>query len=343
MIQVNKNISLLEYNTFGIDVSAETMVVYDSVDDLTELIHHSICNFPKPILHIGEGSNLLFLEDFRGTILRSNINNVDVIEQNDDHVIVQVGAGWNMDDFISYSISKGWYGLENLSKIPGQVGSSAVQNIGAYGVEVGDFIYSVNCISIADGTYRKFSHDECNFMYRHSIFKSPEYRGKYVVTSVEYKLKLDFTPHIDYGGIRQQIDLLGETPETLSAQKLRDIISNIREEKLPDPKVYGNAGSFFMNPIVDRDTYNKLVSCYPNIPKYEIDSNSVKIPAAWLIEQCGWKGKTVGHVGVHPKQPLVLINLGGATGKEIQNMSDTIRRDVLDKFGISIIPEVNFI
>lgn len=342
-MQIRHNISLLPHNTFGIDVTANTVASYNSEEDLANAVKNSFGTLAKPIFHIGEGSNLLFLNDFPGTILLSSIVFVEKLEQCGRQVIVRAGSGINMDDFIAYSISKGWYGLENLSKIPGQVGASAVQNIGAYGVEAGNCIHAVNCISLSDGSARTFTRKECAFSYRHSIFKTPEYKGKYAITSVDYCLNLDFVPNLDYGGIRQQISAAGLDAHNISAAELREIICQIRDAKLPDPKVLGNAGSFFMNPIVDKATFERLSTEYPNIPKYELDDKHVKIPAAWLIEQCGWKGRNHGRAAVHHIQPLVLVNTGGASGRDISELSHLIRNSVFEKFGISITPEVNFI
>ena len=342
-MQIEHNISLLPHNTFGMDVMADTIISYDNAEELSELVRNGRRELPMPLLHIGEGSNLLFMDDFPGTVLLSRIKEISVIEQGEEYVIVRVGAGWNMDKFIAYSLEHGWYGIENLSKIPGQVGASAVQNIGAYGVEAGDRIFSVNCVSLEDGAARRFSHDECNFAYRHSIFKEEGYRGKYAVCSVEYKLDLAFEAQLNYGGIRQKLVSAGKNLDNLTALELREIIISIREEKLPDPQVTGNAGSFFMNPVVERTVSERLLQQYPDMPSYEVDCNHVKIPAAWLIEQSGWKGKSLGRAGVHVNQPLVLVNLGGATGTEIKLLSDQIINDVFEKFAIRISPEVNFI
>lgn len=342
-MQIEHNISLLAHNTFGMDVHAAALVTYANADELSALVRTTLHTLPSPLLHIGEGSNLLFMGDFQGTVLMCSNHDITPVEQDADHITVRVGAGWKMDDFIAHALSKGWYGLENLSLIPGQVGASAVQNIGAYGVEAGDCISRVHCISLEDGGPRTFSHDECSFSYRHSIFKDAACRGRYAVVSVEYTLGKRFTPHLDYGGIRKSILAEGLDPENISASELRDIIIRIRQEKLPDPRVQGNAGSFFMNPIVPRTEYDRICGIVPNAPKYDIDAEHVKIPAAWLIEQCGWKGNSLGAAGVHRRQPLVLVNLGGATGDDIKTLSDRIQQDVLARFGVSIRPEVIFV
>lgn len=342
-MHIEHNASLLPHNTFGMNINAKTLVAYDNEEELINLILANREDICQPLLHIGEGSNLLFMNDFPGTVLLSRIKTVEILHKEEYEVLVRVGAGWNMDEFIAYAIEHHWYGLENLSKIPGQVGASAVQNIGAYGVEAGDYIHAVNCVNLIDGTTKTFFNKECNFSYRHSIFKEADTRGKYAVTSLEYKLHTNFTPHLDYGGIRTCLASRGIDAMNISARELRDTIISIRDNKLPDPKVQGNAGSFFMNPVVDRKTFERILADYPDMPKYELDDNHIKIPAAWLIEQCGWKGRALGRAGVHERQPLVLVNLGCATGQEIEHLSNKIREDVHSKFGVEIVPEVNFI
>lgn len=342
-MHIEHNISLLPHNTFGMDVKADTVITYGSATELADVVRTLLPTLPSPVLHIGDGSNLLFMGDYRGTILLCANRDMDIVEQDADNVTVEVGAGWKMDDFIAHSISQGWYGLENLSLIPGQVGASAVQNIGAYGVEAGDCIRRVHCVSMEDGRQRTFDHDECDFSYRHSIFKDAAYRGRYAVVSVEYALRKHFTPRLDYGGIRHSILASGLEPEAITPQQLRDTIIRIRQDKLPDPKVQGNAGSFFMNPIVSRAEYGRICTISPGAPKYDIDAGHVKVPAAWLIEQCGWKGRHMGAAGVHARQPLVLVNLGGATGNDIKALSERIRQDVLARFGLDIRPEVIFV
>ena len=258
-------------------------------------------------------------------------------------MLVSVGAGVTHDDFVKYAIQKGWYGLENLSLIPGQVGASAVQNIGAYGVEAGDFIKTVHTISLEDGTSRQWNHDELCYSYRHSIFKDQAIRGKYAVCHVVFQLKKRFTPCLNYGGLRATLQQKGISEENLSATLLRDIIIETRQNKLPDPKVMGNAGSFFMNPIVGIDTLQRIQAKNSNVPYYEVDKETVKIPAGWLIEQCGWKGKSIGPAAVHDRQALVLVNKGGATGKDILELCKAVQQSVEETFGIQLHPEVNFI
>lgn len=322
-------------NTFGIDVSASSFFEYHSEDELQKKIETG--GISMPYLHIGSGSNLLFIKDYEGTVLHSRITEIEVIAENENQVSVRVGAGMIWDDFVAYCVGKGWYGLENLSLIPGEVGASAVQNIGAYGVEVKDFITSVNTISIF-GKKRVFQTRECEYAYRKSIFKRPEMKSVFV-TYVTFCLSKKESYTLDYGTIRQELTKYS----IVDLETLRRVIIEIRESKLPDPKILGNAGSFFMNPIVSRVQFEELQRQFPSMPHYDIDEERVKIPAGWMIDQCGWKGKALGPAAVHDKQALVLVNLGGATGSDIVALSDAVRASVYEKFRIEIFPEVNFI
>ena len=246
------------------------------------------------------------------------------------------------DDFVGYCVEHGWYGTENLSLIPGEVGASAVQNIGAYGAEVKDVITAVETVGLQDGEVRMFDVSACGYAYRKSIFKE-EWRGRYAVTHVHCRLSATFRPNLDYGGIREALSAEGIRPEKVTAQDLRRVVIAIRKAKLPDPKVQGNAGSFFMNPVVPREVYEAIKGDYPDVPHYEVDAERVKIPAGWLIERCGWKGRSLGRAAVHDRQALVLVNKGGATGRDILALCEAVRADVLSRFGISISPEVNII
>lgn len=340
--------NLKRYNTFGIDCEADEIKEYSSVDELLGIIREHNQDKPQqPVLHIGEGSNLLFLGDYHGLVLKSRIKTIEVLEENAEHVLVRVGAGWVMDDFIDYSLKHGWYGQENLSLIPGQVGASAVQNIGAYGAEASQTIRRVECIALADGMREEFSNEDCNYAYRYSIFKSPEIKGHYAVTHVTYELQKVFSPSLEYGGIRRALDSAGydsSNPASFTANELRQVIIDIRRAKLPDPKVHGNAGSFFMNPVIGRVQYENLLTKFPDMPHYDVeDGAKVKVPAGWLIEHCGWKGRSLGRAAVHDRQALVLVNLGGATGQDILNLCEAVRGTVRDAYGIEINPEVNFI
>lgn len=327
--------SLLPYNTFGIDVSASRFLEYASVAELKEYIAQGAVT--TPFLHIGGGSNLLFTKDYDGLILHSRIGGIEVTAEDSQTVSLRVGAGVVWDDFVACCVEHGWYGAENLSLIPGEVGASAVQNIGAYGVEVKDLITAVETVNI-QGYGRVYSVEECEYAYRSSIFKRPENKSVFV-TYVRFRLSKEERYTLDYGTIRQE---LAKYPAS-TLPIVRKVIIEIRESKLPDPKVMGNAGSFFMNPIVAKEKLEALQRDYPRIPYYELPDGRVKIPAGWMIDQCGWKGKSLGPAAVHDKQALVLVNRGGAKGSDIVALSDAVRASVRDKFGIDIHPEVNVI
>lgn len=327
--------SLLSHNTFGIDVSAARFLEYSSVDELHRLIDSG--QVTSPYLHIGGGSNLLFTKDYEGTVLHSRIEGVEVVDETDDEIVVRVGAGVVWDDFVDYCVKHHWYGAENLSLIPGEVGASAVQNIGAYGVEVKDLIVRVETLNI-EGKERVYDISECGYSYRDSIFKRPANKSVFV-TYVSFKLSKKEYYTLDYGTIRREL----EKYPAVTLETVRRVIIAIREEKLPDPRVMGNAGSFFMNPIVSRVKFEALQEEYPHMPFYEIDADRIKIPAGWMIDQCGWKGKALGPAAVHDKQALVLVNRGGARGADVIALSDAVRASVREKFGIDIHPEVNFI
>lgn len=322
-------------NTFGFDVKTDVWLEYESVEELERWIAEGCV--ASPYLHIGAGSNLLFVKDYEGIVLHSRINKVEITTEDEDKVAVRVGAGVVWDDFVGYCVDHNWYGAENLSLIPGEVGASAVQNIGAYGVEVRDLISSVETINI-QGEKRVYQVDECEYTYRKSLFKQSEMKSVFV-THVNFCLSKKEHYTLDYGTIRQE---LMKYP-AIDLKTLRRVIIDIRESKLPDPKVLGNAGSFFMNPIVPRVQFEVLKQQYPSMPYYDIDADRVKIPAGWMIDRCGWKGKALGPAAVHDKQALVLVNLGGAAGKDVIALSDAVRASVREKFGIEIHPEVNFI
>lgn len=322
-------------NTFGLDVKAAVFLEYRTVEELEELI--AAGRIASPYLHIGGGSNLLFTGDYEGVIVHSAIGGIEVTEEGEDTVAVRVGAGVVWDDFVACCVKRGWYGAENLSLIPGEVGASAVQNIGAYGVEVKDLIESVETMNI-DGVKRVYQVDECGYAYRSSIFKHAEMKSVFV-THVCFRLSKKEYYTLDYGTIRQELERYPE----VDLKTLRRVIIDIRRSKLPDPEELGNAGSFFMNPVVRRSVFEVLLKQYPEMPYYELDEDRVKIPAGWMIDRCGWKGKSLGPAAVHDKQALVLVNMGGATGADIVALSDAVRTSVRQKFGIDIHPEVNFI
>ncbi|WP_337380219.1 UDP-N-acetylmuramate dehydrogenase [Phocaeicola coprophilus] len=332
------NCSLLPYNTFGMDVKASRFVEYASVEELRGLWNAEREAVARA-LHIGGGSNLLFASDYEGLILHSAIKGYTVVKETEEEVEVRVGAGEVWDDFVAYTVANGWYGAENLSLIPGEVGASAVQNIGAYGVEAKDLIVSVDTFGLETGEERRFMREECRYAYRESVFKQ-KLKGKYAVTFVTYRLKKHPVFHLEYGNIRAELEKQGCL---VDLENVRRIIIAIRQAKLPDPKVLGNAGSFFMNPIVPKMQFEALLAQYPDMPHYPVDDAHVKIPAGWMIDRCGWKGKRVGHAGVHEKQALVLVNCGGATGKEVMHLAEEIVASVRERFGVTIRPEVNYI
>ena len=328
------NYSLKGHNTFGIEARCRRFLEYESVEEAVEIA--AILRQEKaPYIIIGGGSNLLLTRDFEGTVVHSALKGCEI-----EDCLMTCGSGETFDDVVMLSLENGLYGAENLSLIPGDVGASAVQNIGAYGAEAKDIIERVEAVSIATGECCSFSGGECGYGYRDSRFKH-EWKNQYLITHVTYRLSRTFTPRLDYGNIRSELERRGISQPT--AQQLRQTIIDIRNEKLPDPKVTGNAGSFFMNPVVSREKYEELSALHANMPHYTVDAAQEKIPAGWLIDQCGWKGRTKGRAGVHPKQALVLVNLGGATGQEIIDLCRAIQQDVLQKFGIDIHPEVNII
>ena len=314
------------------DIKADRLIEFASEDELKSALTDAV----KPLLFMGGGSNLLFLDDYRGTILHSTIDSIEVTAEDSTSVTVRAGSGVEWDDFVACCVEQGWWGVENLSLIPGEVGASAVQNIGAYGVEVKDVLQSIEAISVDDLSKRIFTNAECNYGYRDSIFKN-SLKGKYVITYVTYRLSKIANPNIGYGALKS---VLTENP---SLQEIRDAIITVRNSKLPDPKVYGNAGSFFMNPVIPMEQFVELQSRYPEIPSYPASEGSIKVPAGWLIEKSGWKGKSLGNAAVYEKQALVLINRGGATGMEIKHLADTVIADVKEIFGITLHAEVNYI
>lgn len=330
--------NLKEHNTFGIDVKCRRFIEFESVDELLQIVN-SLTDADKPLMVLGGGSNMLFTADYEGTVLHSAIKG-HVAVQTDEGIMLRCGSGEVWDDIVSLCVSNRMYGAENLSLIPGDVGASAVQNIGAYGAEAKDIILKVEAVDLQTGKMCEFTNEECEYAYRKSKFKG-EWRNRFVITYVTYKLSEVFCPCLDYGNIRAELEKRNIKVPT--AEQLRNVIIDIRNEKLPDPKVEGNAGSFFMNPVVPKAKYEELVARFGNVPHYSVDDNNEKIPAGWMIDQCGWKGKSLGKAGVHSRQALVLVNRGGAEGKDIVALCDAIKRDVRDKFGIDIVPEVNII
>ena len=332
-----KNISLKLYNSFGLDYHADLFVSLGSEEEATKLFE-SKNEITDPIFILGGGSNLLFVSDFHGTIIHPAIEGISVEEEKSDYVTVSAGVGVKWDAFVEWAVSHGYGGIENLSLIPGLVGAAPVQNIGAYGAEVSDTVEKVRGISLEDGTVREFGNKECVFGYRDSIFKR-ELKGKYLITRVFFKLTKRPIFRIEYGSLKQEAEKLGP----LSLKTIRAAVINIRRNKLPDPAVIGNAGSFFKNPVASREKSGRLRDRFPEMPSYDDPSGGKKLSAGWMIEQCGWKGKRIGNAGVHDKQALVLVNHGKANGKEIYELSERIRESVLERFGIDMEREVEII
>lgn len=331
-----KNYSLLKNNTFGIDVKCNEFVEYDSLEELKYLV--KTIDFNNNVLHIGGGSNLLFINDYNGTILHSAIVDIEHVEDTDDFSFIRVGAGLKMDDFVAYCVENDLFGAENLSYIPGEVGAAPVQNVGAYGVEATDIIDRVELIDIETADMETKNNAECQFGYRNSKFKN-EWKNKYIVHHVVFRLRKNRSFNLNYGNLSKVLC----NPEDITLQKIRNTIIDIRKNKLPEPSEIGSAGSFFKNPVVEEQIFRRILSEYPEMPYYNVDNGMIKIPAGWLIEKCGLKGKKHKNAAVYEKQALILVNCGGATGSDVKELSEIVMKAVMDKFGISITPEVCFI
>ncbi len=334
MIQTNKN--LKEYNTFGISVKAEMFAVFSSIEELKQIL--SFRN-DKKLLVLGGGSNLLLTKDFDGLVIKNEIKRFEVIEETVSEVIVESGAGENWHEFVLNCIDKGFGGIENLSLIPGSVGASPMQNIGAYGVEIKDVFESLSAYHIASGEIHYFDKTKCEFGYRESIFKN-KVKGEYIILTVTFRLTKNPTINSSYGAINEQLKVMGIQVPTI--KELSAAVIAIRQSKLPDPKIIGNAGSFFKNPTVDNVLLEKIQENYPDIPNYPAE-NGRKLAAGWLIEKAGWKGRTFDNYGVHKLQALVLVNYGNCTGQEIFDLSSQIIQDVFEKFGVLLEREVNIL
>ena len=329
-----RNYSLKAHNTFGLEARCSRFLEYKTEAEALQ-VAEILRSSATPYIIIGGGSNLLLTKDFEGIVVHSAVKGCEI-----DGNRITCGSGETWDDVVALCLNNGLYGAENLSLIPGDVGASAVQNIGAYGAEAKDFIRRVWTVEIATGNVGVWNNEDCAYGYRQSRFKQ-EWKNRFLITRVEYEFSTEFRPRLDYGNIRSELERRGiDQP---NAQQLRQVIIDIRNAKLPDPKQTGNAGSFFMNPVVPRSQYEQLAAQYPDMPHYSIDAEHEKIPAGWMIEQCGWKGKSLGRAGVHDRQALVLVNLGGATGSEIVALCQAIQRDVKQQFNIDIHPEVNVI
>jgi UDP-N-acetylmuramate dehydrogenase len=324
-------------NTFGLETRAAYFSRPLDVDSLSEILEDKQYR-RMPRLILGEGSNIVFRNDFTGLIIQPGMRGIEILEENRQQIMVKVGAFENWDRWVEYSLDKGWYGLENLSLIPGSVGASPVQNIGAYGVELSDSLAWLDAWDLQEDQLVRLFRNECRFGYRNSIFKQEE-KGRYIITHVAFSLMKEPDLNLDYGNVKEEFEKAGgSTP-----LDLRRVITSIRKAKLPDPAEYGNAGSFFKNPLVDRAIYNCIRVEFPDVPFFPAENNQMKIPAAWLIEQAGWKGQRMGKVGTWPAQALVIVNYGGATGQEILDLSQKITDDVERAFGVTLEREVHVI
>lgn len=333
-----QNVSLRNLNTFGIDANAKEYCNVASEDYLKKVLSE---NTEKPLFILGGGSNMLLTRDINALVLHINIKGIDIIKSNENHVIVRAMAGENWHDFVLWCISNNYGGIENLSLIPGNVGTAPIQNIGAYGVELKNTLVSCSAVHIKNKTTHIFSNEECQFGYRESVFKN-ELKGKYIVTSVNFKLTTsNHKINIDYGAIKQE--LKAQNIQNPSIQDISNAVIAIRKSKLPNPKEIGNSGSFFKNPVISQSHYKKLQNNFNDMPCYKISETDVKIPAGWLIEKAGFKGKRFGNYGVHNKQALVLVNYGNAKGSDIFDLAKLIQKTVLRLFEINIETEVNII
>ncbi len=332
-----KNVNLKTYTTFGIDSNAELFAVFKDTNSLKLLLDQLD---GRQITVLGGGSNLLLTKDIQGVVLKNEILGIEVIEDTQDTVLLKVGGGVVWHDFVMYTIENNYFGIENLSLIPGSVGASPMQNIGAYGIEIKDSFEKLEAIHIKTKNIETFNHIQCEFGYRESVFKR-KLKGQYIITNVYFRLNKNPALNTSYGAIETELALKGIV--TPSIKDVSDAVIAIRKSKLPDPKELGNAGSFFKNPVVFNSIYQDIKAKYPQVPSYFVTNETVKIPAGWLIETAGWKGKKIGNCGVHSKQALVLVNYGGATGKEVFDLSQQIIDDILNRFNILLEREVNIL
>ena len=334
-MELKENFSLKNYNTFGIDAYAKYFVEFFSTDALSEILKERK-NIETVIL--GGGSNILFTKNFNGIILKNGIPGIDVINEDNHYVYVKTGAGVNWHQFVMYCVNNNFGGVENLSLIPGNTGASPMQNIGAYGVELKDVFHELEAFHVEENSFQKFQIPDCEFGYRDSIFKK-KCKGQFVILNVTFRLQKKPLFNISYGAIEAELKKMNV--ENLSIKAISDAVINIRRSKLPDPALIGNAGSFFKNPEIDSHELHELTRIESNTPSYKINDDRFKIPAGWLIEQCGWKGYRKGDAGCYEKQALVLVNYGNAKGNEIYKLSEEIKQSVFEKFDIELEREVN--
>lgn len=336
---VKNNVQLKPYNTFGISATALFFAEVKTIEELKNLLQNADFKNVKRLI-LGGGSNVLLTQDFDGIVVKMAIKGISLSKENATHVWLKAGAGVVWHELVMYAVENNYAGLENLSLIPGTVGAAPMQNIGAYGVEIKDVFEELEALEIATGKISVFTKEECNFGYRESVFKH-EAKDKFVILNVTFKLNKEAVFHVEYGAIKETLAQMNV--EALNIQAISQAVIHIRQSKLPNPAEIGNAGSFFKNPEIPKSQFEQIKIQYPTIPSYPINETTVKVPAGWLIEQTGWKGKRFGEVGVHSKQALVLVNYGKGEGKQIKTLSEEIKVSVLEKFGIQLSTEVNFI
>ena len=338
-MQVHQNYPLRKFNTFGINVFSKLFSSFSSVEELTELL--KICPQEAQLI-LGGGSNILFTKNFEGFILKNEIPGIDIMHTDDEFVFVRAGAGVSWHSFVTFCVNNNLGGVENLSLIPGNVGASPMQNIGAYGVEIRDVFYELEALHLQEKFIQKFNAADCHFGYRDSVFKN-KYKNQFAILNVTYRLKKSPDYNISYGAIKEELEKM--KVDNVTIKSISDAVISIRTSKLPDPAMTGNAGSFFKNPLVGKKEVDDITASFGDLtmPVYKIDENNYKIPAGWLIENCGWKGYRKGDAGCYSKQALVLVNYGNATGKEIYDLSEAIKISVEERFGISLEREVNII
>ncbi len=336
---VKTDVDLQPYNTLNISARARYFASVESERQLKEILRDPKTEGLK-IMVLGGGSNVLFADDFDGLVLHIEIKGREVIKETDDYVWLKIGAGENWHQTVRYCVGQGWGGIENLSLIPGTVGAAPIQNIGAYGVEIEEVFEYLEAVDIEGRETRRYEKEHCEFGYRDSIFKG-ELKGIVIVTNVVLKLSKNPVLNTSYGAIQDELEKRNLDQPTI--RDISDIVIDIRNGKLPNPNLLGNAGSFFKNPIVKNDTYERIKEKYPEAPGYKMGEHKTKVPAGWLIEEAGWKGKMIGNTGTYKQQALVIVNHGGATGGEILNLADQIKKSVKEQFGIALVPEVNIV
>jgi UDP-N-acetylmuramate dehydrogenase len=336
-MQIEENISLKPFNTFGIEVKASRFASFSSREELEQMIS---TDQRLPLLILGGGSNILLTRNFEGLVAKNEVKGITELHEDEEHVYVRAGAGENWHQFVQYCLKRDWAGIENLSLIPGNVGASPMQNIGAYGVELAEVFWSLEAFHLKEMKTVTFTLSDCAFGYRESVFKN-KYKGQFAILTVTFRLRKKPIFHTSYGALQEELEKMGI--RKLTIQAISQAVINIRSSKLPDPKQIGNAGSFFKNPEVTKEKYESLKEKFPAIVAYPLVNGNYKLAAGWMIEQCGWKGFREGDAGIHPKQALVLVNYGNANGKQIYDLSEKIARSVYSKFGVQLEREVNII